>query len=132
MKSIYFIHAGRSLLALYFIVPGLFKFLDWDGHIAMMTSHGMIMAPLFLALAGALQLGAGACLMINRYVMWSALALALLTLAINFNLHDFWNYSGIEGDHELQNFIKNLGIFAGLLVLTGLSANASNQPSTTA
>ena len=132
MKSIYFIHAGRSLLALYFIVPGLFKFLDWDGHIALMTAHGMIMAPLFLALAGILQLSAGACLMINRYVMWSALALALLTLAINFNLHDFWNYSGIEGDHELQNFIKNLGIFAGLLVLTGLSASSTNQSSTTA
>jgi len=36
-------------------------------------------------------------------------------------LHDFWNFSGVEGGHELQNFIKNLGILAGLLVLAGLS-----------
>jgi putative oxidoreductase len=40
---------------------------------------------------------------------------------INVSLHDFWNYSGVEGAHEMQNFIKNLGIFAGLLVLSGHS-----------
>jgi putative oxidoreductase len=29
----------------------------------------------------------------------------------------------MEGAHELQNFVKNLGILAGLLVLAGYSPN---------
>jgi putative oxidoreductase len=40
-----------------------------------------------------------------------------MIVLINANLHDFWNYAGIERAHEYQNFFKNLGIFAGLLVL---------------
>jgi len=46
--------------------------------------------------------------------------LAGLTLLINLGMHDFWNtYEGTDPDHELQNFIKNLAIMAGLLVLSG-------------
>jgi putative oxidoreductase len=34
-------------------------------------------------------------------------------------MHDFWNeYSNMDVGHEMQNFFKNLGIFAGLLVLS--------------
>jgi putative oxidoreductase len=41
-----------------------------------------------------------------------------MTLLINVFMHDFWNdYPGGNPQHELQNFIKNLGIFAGLLLL---------------
>jgi putative oxidoreductase len=35
-------------------------------------------------------------------------------------MHDFWNvYEGVSQAHETQNFVKNLAIFAGLLVLSG-------------
>jgi putative oxidoreductase len=48
-----------------------------------------------------------------------AIILATLTLFINFGMHDFWNeYPNTDAGHEMQNFIKNLGIFAGLLVLS--------------
>lgn len=49
----------------------------------------------------------------------AAIVLAGLTLCINFGMHDFWNeYPNTDAAQELQNFIKNLGIFAGLLVLS--------------
>ena len=38
-------HIGRSLLALYFFLPGVMKFISWDMHVALMETHGMIMAP---------------------------------------------------------------------------------------
>jgi putative oxidoreductase len=45
-----------------------------------------------------------------------------MTLLINVFMHDFWNdYPGGNPQHELQNFIKNLGIFAGLLLLAARS-----------
>ncbi len=111
--------SGRSLLALYFLLPGILKLVAWDNHIALMNKHGMVMVPVLLAAASALQIAGGISLLINRKVVWSALALAGLTVMININLHDFWNYTGTEAAHEQQNFVKNLAILAGLLVLAG-------------
>ena len=112
---------GRVLLALYFLVPGLMKFVSWDMHIQLMEKHDMPFVPVLLGLAGIFQIGAAILLIANRFTWIVALLLAGLVLVINVSLHDFWNYSGLEGAHEMQNFIKNLGIFAGLLVLSGHS-----------
>lgn len=120
MKSI-LITTGRTLLAVYFILPGIMKFVAWDMNIALMELHNMPFATFLLPIAGIIQVVAGLCLLLNKYVMISALTLAGMTLVINLNLHDFWNtYQGVDSGRELQNFVKNLGIFAGLLVLAGL------------
>ena len=49
----------------------------------------------------------------------TAFILAGLTLVINLVMHNFW-----EVPTETQNFVKNLGIMAGLLVAAGLGAGA--------
>jgi putative oxidoreductase len=113
---------GRSLLALYFLAPGIAKFLQWDNHVTLMETHGMMMAPLLLGLAGIIQISASMCLLLNKQVVMSSLILAAMTLIININLHDFWNiYEGVNVEHETQNFVKNLGIFAGLLLLAAMN-----------
>ncbi|CAM4202562.1 DoxX family protein [Shewanella aquimarina] len=81
----------------------------------------MVLIPLLLASAGVSQIVAGICLMLNRYTSVVASLLAMMVLLINVTLHDFWHFEGLEAAHEMQNFIKNLGIFAGLLVLAGHS-----------
>ena len=44
-----------------------------------------------------------------------------LKIKRNFYIHDFWNMSeGLEQRHELQNFVKNTGIIAGLLILSAV------------
>jgi putative oxidoreductase len=49
-----------------------------------------------------------------------------MILLINVNLHDFWNaYEGVNPERETQNFVKNLGILAGLLIL---AASNMGQP----
>lgn len=116
------IHIGRTLLALYFLFPGVMKFVAWDRSVALMETHNMIFIPLLLALAGIIQIGASICILINKQVAICALILAAMVLVINVNLHDFWNvYEGVDSGHELQNFVKNLGIFAGLLLLAALN-----------
>ncbi len=110
---------GRIMLALYFLIPGIMKFVSWDMHIGLMEKHNMPFVPVLLAAAGVFQIVAAVLLIANRYTAVVALLLAGLVLVINVNLHDFWNLTGLEGAHEMQNFIKNLGIFAGLLVLSG-------------
>ena len=60
----------------------------------------------------------------------AAFLLAGLTLLINVFMHDFWNdYPGGNPQQELQNFIKNLGIFAGLLLLAARRPEQQNMRS---
>jgi len=123
MKST-LIHIGRTLLAIYFLLPGITKFTSWDIQMALMETHNMIMIPLLLATAGVIQIIGSICLILNKKVVECALVLAVLVLLINFNLHDFWNiYEGVDVKHEFQNFYKNMGIFAGLLLLAAINTN---------
>ena len=130
MKSA-LIHTGRGLLALYFLLPGVMKFMQWDMHVALMETHGMAMAPVLLAVAGITQVGASICLFLNKQVVICALGLAVMVLLINLNLHDFWNiYEGVDVKHETQNFFKNMGIFAGLLLLAAINMGQDSNGST--
>ena len=118
---------GRVLLGLYFLLPGVAKFTAWDRHIQLMETHEMSMVPVLLVVAGVIQIVGGLCLIANKQVVICALGFAVMILLINLNLHDFWNvYEGVNPERETQNFVKNLGILAGLLVL---AATNMEQPS---
>jgi len=121
-------HLGRVFLALYFLIPGISKFTSWNTSVALMEAHNMKMIPFLLAIAGVTQVVGSISLLLNRYVVICALGFAVMTLLINFNLHDFWNtYEGVSADRELQNFYKNLGIFAGLLLLAAVNMEESRE-----
>jgi len=65
-----------------------------------------------------IQVIGGIMLILNLNVKVSALALFITTIVINIYIHDFWTLAdGIKRAHETQNFVKNLAICAGLLVL---------------
>ena len=127
MRSI-LIHIGRTFLGLYFLIPGIGKFASWDENIVLMESHNMAMIPALLAIAGIAQVGGGIFLLLNRRVVICSIGFALMTVLINLNLHDFWNiYEGVNVKHEAQNFFKNLGIFAGLLLLAAINMDESKD-----
>jgi putative oxidoreductase len=72
-----------------------------------------------------IQVVFGICLIIGYKAKYAAFVLAGLTLMINLFMHSFWNLpEGANLAHETQNFVKNTGIMAGLLVL---SARGSGQ-----
>ena len=121
MKAL-LISASRVLLAIYFLIPGIAKFTSWDMHIALMETHNMIMVPFLLAISGGVQIIGSICLLLNKQVVFCAVGFAVMVILINLNLHDFWNvYEGVDVKHESQNFFKNLGIFAGLLLLAAVN-----------
>jgi putative oxidoreductase len=115
--------AGRILLGLYFLLPGLMKITGFDGMVAYMTQHGVPLTVPLLVLTTVLQVGGGLALIAGWQTRLFAFLLAGLTLVICLYMHDFWNvYEGTDQQHEMQNFIKNLGIFAGLLLLAAHGA----------
>tara|TARA_Y200000002_G_scaffold342372_1_gene314205 strand:+ start:96 stop:494 length:399 start_codon:yes stop_codon:yes gene_type:complete len=114
-----FITVGRMLLGLYFLLPGISKIPTYAGTTEYMLLHNIPLASVLLPITIVLQIGLGAMLIIGYRIKESALILATLTIFINVGVHDFWNeYPNTDVGHETQNFVKNLGIFAGLLVLS--------------
>ena len=127
MKSV-LTHTGRVMLALYFLVPGIGKFTAWDANVALMEAHNMVMIPFLLTIAAVAQVAGSISMLLNKYVAACALGFAAMTILININLHDFWNvYEGIDTQHEYQNFFKNLGIFAGLLLLAAVNLDQEEK-----
>ena len=114
---------GRCLLGLYFLVPGLSKITGYSGTLAYMQLHNVPFSDLLLPVTIVLQVGGGLALLSGFRIRDTALMLAGLTIAINIGMHDFWNtYPAVSSDRETQNFVKNLAIFAGLLVLSSVNS----------
>jgi putative oxidoreductase len=119
---------GRALLGLYFVVPGVMKILQFGDMSAYMAMHGVPLVPVLLVLTIILQVGGGSALAIGYRAQLMAFLLAGLTLMICLFMHDFWNsYDGGDSGHELQNFIKNMGIMAGLLFVAGSPTTAKAE-----
>jgi putative oxidoreductase len=113
------ITVGRILLGLYFLVPGMTKIPRYDFMVEYMSLHNIPLIGILLPTTIVLQIALGSLLIIGYRVKESAIILAGLTICINLGMHDFWNeYPNTDAAHETQNFVKNLGIFAGLLVLS--------------
>ena len=113
------ITSGRVLLGLYFFLPGISKIPTYEFTAEYMVLHSIPLVSILLPFTIVLQLVLGITLIIGFRIRESALILAALTIFINIGVHDFWNeYPNTDASHETQNFVKNLAIFAGLLVLS--------------
>ena len=128
------ITVGRVLLGLYFFLPGISKIPTYEFTAEYMALHSIPLVSILLPFTIVLQLVLGITLIIGFRIRESSLILAALTIFINIGVHDFWNeYPNTDTGHETQNFVKNLGIFAGLIVLS--AAHSVSQwrffPSTT-
>ena len=101
----------------------LSKITGYSGTLAYMQLHNVPLSDLLLPLTIVLQVGGGLALLSGFRIRDTALMLAGLTIAINIGMHDFWNtYPEVSSDRETQNFVKNLAIFAGLLVLSSVNS----------
>lgn len=110
---------GRVLIGFYFFFFGLMKIPSFTETHAFMITKSVPFVDITILLTIFIQVVFGALIIINKNVRFSALMLFVLTLLINTYIHNFWNLLPSENfDHELQNFVKNLGIAAGLLILT--------------
>ena len=119
LSSKYLYPFGRFLLGLYFLLPGLAKVFLFQENLAVVVEREVpfpIFSLIFVAIA---QIFFGTMLMLGKFVQLGSLVLAVVTVLINLYIHDFWNMAdNPDQAHETQNFAKNLGIMAGLLILS--------------
>ena len=111
---------GRIIIGLYFLLPGaIAKIFNYEFIFNYMLDHEVPMTNVALILTIAIQFICSISIILGWHSKVSAFILAVLTIIINYYMHDFWDMSaGLQQEHELQNFIKNTGIIAGLLILS--------------
>lgn len=105
--------AARLLIASLFILFGLEKITGYAGSVAYMEAYGL--PGTLLPLAILVELGGGIAILLGLFSRWAALALAGFCIVTALVFHTGW--SGDGGQGQLINFMKNLALAGGLLLL---------------
>ena len=117
--SINLFSVGRVLIGIYFLLPGIAKVLLFSANLEVVIVKEVPFPVFSLSIVAMAQIIWGSFIILGKHLKISSIALAITTLLINIYIHDFWNLSGDPNQaHETQNFVKNLGILAGLLILS--------------
>jgi putative oxidoreductase len=109
--------AGRVLLAALFIISGFGKIGGFEGTAGYIASKGLPMPQVVAAGTIALELGGGILLAIGYKARWAALAIAVFTLLAAVIFHNFWAVEAAQKMAQQINFLKNLAITGGMLMV---------------
>ena len=110
---------GRVILGLYFFFFGFGKVFTYQDIESLMLLKQVPLVVLTLPLTIAIQTVFGLLIIFGKYLRLGGLVLFILTLLINYYIHNFWDLAGDPSQaHEMQNFIKNTAIAGGLLILS--------------
>lgn len=109
--------AARVLMAAIFLVAGVRKLLTYGATLGYFGKLGIPLADVVLPLTIALEVGGGLLLIAGWRVQWVAGALALFTLATGFVAHAFWAADAAQFNGQLNNFLKNVAMVGGFLLL---------------
>ncbi len=113
--------AGRILLGLLFVVSGIGKITGFAGTAGYMASKGMPMAEVLLVGAIVVELVGGLMLVAGFKARWAAFAIAAFLVPATLIFH---SPLGPEGQAQMTQFLKNLSILGGMLVLAAFGPGA--------
>jgi putative oxidoreductase len=108
---------GRILLAVIFILSGFGKITGYDGTAAYMAAKGMPMVAVLLPLTILTELGGGLALAAGFKARWVALLLGAFTVLAAIIFHDFWAADAASKMNQQINFMKNIAIAGGMLMV---------------
>ena len=110
---------GRVILGLYFFVFGFGKIFTYEDIQALMVLKEVPLVAITLPMTITIQTVFGLLIIFGKHLRLSGLMLFILTILINYYIHNFWDLAGDPSQaHEMQNFIKNTAIAGGLLILS--------------
>lgn len=108
---------GRIMLAGIFLISGIAKLVHPAGAVGYMQSQGIPYANLLVYVAGLVEVVGGLCVLTGLMTRVASLMLFLFLIPTTLIFHDFWTMSGTERVSQMANFMKNLAVMGGLLVL---------------
>ena len=122
--------SARLLMAAIFVLSGVRKALAFAGTAGYFAKLGLSMPEAITALVILIEVGGGLALVAGWQLKPVALAMAAFTLATAFIGHAFWAAAPEQFGAQLNNFMKNVAMVGGFVLLAGTAGLgwASNRP----
>lgn len=108
---------GRILLSLLFIWSGFGKWNHFAGTAGYMAQHGLPFVHVLLVITIIIELGGGLLIFFGLYSRWIALLMFLFIIPVTLVFHNFWAADAAHYQMQLINFMKNVSIMGGMLML---------------
>lgn len=124
---------GRIALAVLFIWSGFGKLTGFSGTAGMIASQGLPLPQVLTATTIFVELVLGLAVVVGFKARIAALLIALWLIPATFVFHNFWSAPDAEVMMQQINFMKNVSIFGGMLLLTAFgpgrySVDGGNRP----
>jgi putative oxidoreductase len=114
---------ARILLVILFPFSALDKILDWNGALKQANSSFLPGGPALLIVAIVVEIVAPVCIVLAWHDRMAAFVLAGFCVVTALLYHEFWKYSDFwapgesQGRNHFWDFLKNLGLAGGLLMV---------------
>jgi putative oxidoreductase len=116
-RSISFI--ARLFISAIFVQGALGKMMGWTGQASYMQSHQLptqLIAPM-LGIALVIEAAGVVCLILGWQARTAAFIMFIYLGVVSVLLHNFWAAQGASAGGMQTQFLKNLGIMGGLLMI---------------
>ena len=114
--------AGRILMSVLFLISGFFNIGGYSQMVAYSSSKGLPMASVAIACAAVIELAGGLAIIAGFQTKIAAWLLFLYLIPVTFLFHNFWAMQGVEQQQNMIDFLKNVSIMGGLVILATYGA----------
>lgn len=111
---------GRILIAAIFIVSGIAKLTDPASAVGYMNTAGVANAEVLVYVAGIAEVAGGLSLLFGFLTRIGALGLLVYLVITTLYFHNFWALPEAEAKTQMVQFMKNLAIMGGLLMVVAM------------
>ena len=111
--------ASRFLISAIFVQGAFGKIMGWNGQASYMQSHQLPerLIPAMLAVALLIEAGGVLCLLVGWQARAAAFVMFIYLGMVSVLLHNFWALHGMNASIMQTQFLKNVGIMGGLLMI---------------
>lgn len=113
---------GRLLISPIFLFSGITKIAMYSHIVGFSAAKGIPMPGVAIALAAAVEISGGLAVLLGFQARAAAWLLFLYLIPATLIFHNFWASSGAEHQEQMLNFMKNVTIMGGLLILAANGA----------
>ena len=111
---------ARLMFASIFLYYGPFNFTP--GNVQLAISAGMPMPNVLVPIGGVMALAGAVSVVLGMYARAGGALLALFLLPTLVVMHTFWKFEGEQAQQQLANFLRNLSLLGGALLITHFGA----------
>lgn len=115
---------ARLFISAIFVQGALGKILGWSGQAAYMQSHNLPgqLIPAMLGIALVIEAVGVLCLIVGWQARAAAFVMCVYLGLVSVLLHNFWAAQGMAAGGMQTQFLKNIGIMGGLLMIAAHGA----------